>query len=134
MQNEKPCKPQNIRNKKGEVWKFVGDKHLLSNYGRWYSILRTRIMKQAPNNWGYMRVKINKKHVFTHIAVVKHFGDVNGKDLTNINSLNEHGLSIDHINRNKRNNAVSNLEIVSHIENCNRKFRPKETLNEQAQF
>lgn len=131
MKNERNCRPSGIRHKKGEMWKFVGDKHLISNYGRWYSIVRMKVMKQAPNNWGYMRVKIFKKHIFTHIKVVEMFGDLNGRDLSNITTLNAHGLSIDHINRNKKDNRAVNLEIVTHKENCNRKFKPKETLQNE---
>lgn len=43
-------KIKGIKNKKDEVWKFVTEKHLLSNYGRWYSISWKRIMKQLDKN------------------------------------------------------------------------------------
>jgi len=115
-------KPKGIRNKKDEVWKFVTDKHLLSNYGRWYSISWKRIMKQHPNSSGYMRVKLGEKQVLTHIKVVELFGDINGVNLAHIDSLVKNGLSIDHIDRNKKHNGKHNLELVTHKENCRRKF------------
>lgn len=66
--------------------------------------------------------QIQEKKHFTHIKVVEFFGDKNGNNLDDIDSLVEHGLSIDHIDRNKRNNAYTNLEIVTHQENCIRKY------------
>lgn len=114
-------KPDNIRNKRAEKWIYYDDKHLLSNYGRWYSIKCKKIMKQFPNSSGYYRVKIGCKQTFTHINVVKLFGDINGANLDQITSLFEHGLSIDHINRNKKHNSIYNLEIVTHKVNCIRR-------------
>jgi hypothetical protein len=122
-------KPVGIRNRKNEVWKFIGTKYLLSNYGRWYSLSWKRIMKQHKNSSGYYRVKIDGKQTFTHIKVVELFGDVNGQNLAHIESLFDHGLSIDHINKNKRHNMSSNLELVTHKENCLRKFRKEDNKN-----
>lgn len=119
---KRKIKPVGIRSKKDEIWKFVGDKHLLSNYGRWYSLSHRLIMKQHPNSSGYLRVKIQGKQTFTHIKVVELFGDINGNDLSKIDSLFDNGLSIDHINRNKKHNSIFNLEIVTHRENCLRKY------------
>ncbi|MBU0996623.1 MAG: HNH endonuclease [Firmicutes bacterium] len=116
-------KPLYIRNRKDETWKRFDEKHLLSSYGRWYSEVSKRIMKQFPNSSGYFRVKIGKKQIFTHIKVVEFFGDINGVDLDEITSLVENGLSIDHLNRNKKHNSIYNLEIVTHQINCIRRSR-----------
>lgn len=121
MVNEK--KPSTVKNKKGEVWRFIGTKHMLSNYGRCYSLTYKKIIKQFKNNSGYYRIKIGTKWHFTHIKVVELFGDINGVNLAHIDSLIDNGLSIDHIDRKKRNNKQSNLEIVTHQENCQRKFK-----------
>lgn len=107
----------------GEKWKYYNEKYLLSNKGRWYSIKHNLILKDRINNSGYSRVLINNKHVFTHIKVVQLFGDRNGNKLPNEESLIKCGLSIDHVNGNKQDNAVSNLEIVTHQENCIRRSR-----------
>jgi len=120
-------KPKGIRSKKGEIWKFVNDKYLISNYGRWYSLISEKILKQNKNNAGYYRAYLQssdmKKHFFTHIKVVEMFGDKNGSRIPDeASSLREHGLSIDHVNRIKKNNRIDNLEIVTHQENCLRKF------------
>jgi|GEM_PF-1400040 len=114
-------KPLNIRNRPGEKWKRYDDKHLLSNHGRWYSEPWNRIMKQFKNSSGYYRVKIGSKQIFTHIKVVEFFGDINGANLDHITSLFDNGLSIDHLNRNKKNNSMYNLELVTHQINCIRR-------------
>jgi hypothetical protein len=80
-------------------------------------------MKQFPNSSGYYRIKIGPKQIFTHIKVVEFFGDINGMNLDHITSLAENGLSIDHLNRNKKHNSIYNLEIVTHQVNCIRRSR-----------
>jgi len=111
-----------VRRKPNEQWRKFDDLHLISNYGRWYSLRSNRLIKQFRNNSGYYRVQFRRKNHFTHIKVVEFFGDKNGRNLDEITSLFENGLSIDHIDRNKRNNAYTNLEIVTHQENCIRKY------------
>lgn len=66
------------------------------------------------------------KKVFTHIKVVELFGDRNGNRIAT-ETLREAGLSIDHLNRNKKDNRQANLELVTHQENCKRKFTTCET-------
>ncbi len=113
--------PSGFRCKKDEKWIQFDDGHLLSNYGRWYSVKYRKIMKQFPNSSGYYRIKIGTKQIFTHIKVVEYFGDINGVNLDQISSLIDNGLSIDHLNRNKKHNTIYNLEIVTHRENCIRR-------------
>ncbi len=120
-------KPLKFRSKKGEIWKPVDENYLLSNLGRWYSIHRQKIIKQNKNSSGYYRAYMQsgqfKKQVFTHIKVVELFGDKNGSKIPQgATSLREFGLSIDHVNRSKKNNRFDNLELVTHQENCIRKF------------
>lgn len=57
------------------------------------------------------------KNLYIHKLVVSVFGDINGiKDLTQ---------DIDHINRDKFDNSIFNLEVVSHKENIDRYFAIK---------
>jgi hypothetical protein len=106
----------------GEAWRPYNENYLLSNKGRWYSKRTKRILRDRINSSGYSRAKLtNQKHVFTHIKVVELFGDKNGKRLPKDGSLIKHGLSIDHVDGNKQNNAKTNLEIVLHRENCLRR-------------
>ncbi|OHE27432.1 MAG: hypothetical protein A2084_01625 [Tenericutes bacterium GWC2_39_45] len=123
-------RPKGIRNKKGESWLPYDEKYLISNFGRWYSLKHRKIIKQFKNNSGYYRANLSYQgktiNVFTHIKVVELFGDKNGNRIpAGAVSLREHGLSIDHVSRKKRDNAIFNLELVTHQENCARKFLMK---------
>lgn len=116
-----------VRKLPGEQWAEAYEGYYISTKGRWYSAKKEKILAQHPNSSGYYRtsLRINGRLIppFTHIKVVEIFGDCNGKYIPpNDGTLRELKLSIDHINRNKKNNKQSNLELVSHRENCARKF------------
>ena len=103
----------------GEVFVEFENKYALSNLGRWYSATTKKIMRQARNSSGYYRVCLfidgKRKWVFTHINVVKLFGDCKGQTIPeNTTSLIKNGYSIDHIDRIKKNNYSTNLELVNH--------------------
>lgn len=128
MQSSKQQATSTIKSRKlnGEEFKEAYPGYLLSNKGRWYSLHSKRIMRQNPNSSGYMRVTIlldgRYKHVLTHIKVVELFGDKLDKRIPeNAESLRELGLSIDHIDANKKHNSKDNLELVTHVENCLRR-------------
>ena len=119
-------KPRFIKTKSlpKEKWKEYCKDYWLSNMGRWWSIKSKKILAQQKNDSGYYRVRVyfpcgKNKFIFTHIAVVSLFGDVNGNKLPT-SGLRSNGLSVDHISRRKRNNSVNNLEIVKHAENVTR--------------
>lgn len=110
----------------GEQWIEIYPGYYLSSEGRWYSRHFCRLIKQFPNSSGYYRVTVkidgNRKQVFTHIKVVEHFGDSKDKKPPEgSKSLFEYGLSIDHLDGNKKNNAKANLELISHKLNCRRR-------------
>lgn len=117
----------NVRRLPHETWAKVNEDYYISNRGRWYSVRTQKLIVQAPNSAGYLRATVSKdgkqKHLFTHIKVVELFGDCNDTKLpAGLETLRELGISIDHLDRNKNNNRQSNLEIVTHSENCKRKF------------
>lgn len=117
-----------IRRLPHEEWKQAYEGYLLSNKGRWYSQKTGRVLVQAPNSSGYYRVSLRVEgeriRPFTHIKVVELFGDKYGNRIPKNNgTLRELSLSIDHLNRNKKNNRQSNLELTTHAENCKRKFK-----------
>ncbi len=120
--------PSNVRRLPHEEWAPAYDGYLLSNMGRWYSQKTNRIVGQAPNSSGYYRPSLTvdgqRIRPFTHIKVIEIFGDCNGNRIPENNgTLRELHLSIDHLNRNKKNNRQSNLELTTHAENCKRKFK-----------
>jgi len=58
------------------------------------------------DNQGYARVAFNKSRYKVHrIVWVLHFGDI------------PEGLEIDHINRNRSDNRIENLRLVTHSQN-----------------
>lgn len=110
----------------GEVWKQFHPNYYISNMGRVYSIYKKVVILPEKNNWGYYRFKIitaKKRHwMFAHCLVVKAFGDVNGNYFPE-GEINRRKINIDHLDFNKANNAQSNLEIVTALENNLRKLR-----------
>ncbi len=112
-----------------EKWVAYNPDYYISNRGRWYSVKSKKVLRQYPNSSGYMRATLvvggQLKRVFTHIKVVELFGDCKGSRLPETDTLRELKLSIDHLDRNKRNNRQDNLELVLHSENCKRKFIKK---------
>ncbi len=100
-----------------EVWKSIegfDGAFEVSNKGRICSNLRTKGHKLKPtaDNKGYLRVRVTYKRVkYTlkvHREVAKAFID-NKKNLPQVN----------HIDGNKKNNHVENLEWVTNKENAN---------------
>lgn len=70
------------------------------------------LVKQSKSSTGYMKFGVNGKMFYVHRALYETFIGVipNNKE-------------IDHINRDKENNSLENLKLVSHTENLyNRKM------------
>ena len=98
------------------------EKENFSNYqiyedGYVFSVQKCRFLKMSKNNSGYKNVTLyddNKvKHVFLcHKLVYETFNNV----------IVEKGYDVDHINNDKNNNNLSNLQILTHKENCLKKF------------
>lgn len=109
-----------------EIWKDVrGYEGLyqVSNIGRVKSLerrsypnngksyfIKNRILKEIINKVGYSVVCLRKdgsgKFLLVHRLVVESF----------ISPINE--LEVDHINTIRKDNRVSNLRLVTHLENC----------------
>lgn len=105
-----------------EIWKDIpGYENLyqVSNLGRVRSLDRVvknhlykgKIMTPVDNSNGYLTVKLSKNHkykrFYIHILVAMVF----------LNFDNSSSLEINHIDHNKYNNIVDNLEIVTHKDN-----------------
>ena len=90
----------------------------VSNFGDVKSLKygKERILKPAPNSNGYLQVDLRKKGERkirkVHKLVAEAFLD---------HKPNGHILVINHINLNKLDNRLENLEIVTTRENTNRK-------------
>lgn len=109
---------------------MINEAYELFEDGKVYSHKRNTWLKPNLNSSGYERVAIcthgKRKYIFTHIKVVEYFGDCNGNKFpSNNGTLRELGVSIDHLDMNKHNNARANLELVTHSENLKRMWLHK---------
>jgi hypothetical protein len=106
-----------------EQWKpVVGYEGLyeVSNLGRVKSLPRNgtikieRILKQNQNGYGYLHVGLRNKSLKTklvHRLVADAF----------LNYISKKGeIVIDHINNNKKDNRLDNLQIITHRENISK--------------
>ena len=110
---------------------LINNDYELFENGTCFSHKTNKWLKPDINNKGYERLALSihgkRLRLFTHIKIVEYFGDCKGNRLPpNSNTLFGFGLSIDHRDRNKHNNSRENLELVTHQENCYRKFHPIE--------
>ena len=98
-----------------EIWKSIpwtGGRIEISNQGRVRSNLRDgRILKSTPSRKGYLKVRVTldgvKRTITIHREVAKAFID-NPGNLPQVN----------HIDGDKSNNTVKNLEWVSNLDNA----------------
>ena len=102
----------------GEIWVPISfnPNYKISNKGR---ILTTKgtIAKPFVNNSGYLAIGLwenNRKTTkLVHILVAMHFMNYDSK------------YDVDHIDNNKQNNDISNLQLVTHSDNCSMRNTPK---------
>jgi len=110
---------QELRNGSYEEWAEVKGflNYLVSNQGRVYSITNDIILTPYLNHYfGYERVSLfsggRRYRKYVHVLVAESF--VPGFD---------HGLDVNHIDGNKRNNYEENLEWVTRQENIQHAWR-----------
>ena len=85
----------------------------VSTLGRVFSNRYSRFRATHINHYGYGEITICDKHYMVHRLIANAFW---GFDL-------ESSLEINHIDGNKLNNSLSNLEVVSHTENMKHAWR-----------
>lgn len=92
-------------------WKTLEDYNLMiSNTGQIIDVTTKLELKQYTNNCGYKYIVINnskRQHLLVHRLVALAF-------IPNPNNLSD----VNHIDENKLNNNVDNLEWLSHKDNC----------------
>ena len=103
-----------------EIWKDIqgyDGLYQVSNYGRIRSLKynKERILKQGLNGKKYHFVNLSKngiqKNARIHSLVAILFLDHKPNGMVTV---------IDHIDNNKSNNRVDNLQLISNRENCNK--------------
>lgn len=113
-----------------EIWKQVKDYEMyeISNFGRLkknYKNGKTKILKADVINGGYLRYTLSKngvtKRFIAHRLVAMHF-------IANPNGYSD----INHIDNNRQNNVVTNLEWCT--PKMNAEHREKQYRNAKAKF
>lgn len=101
-----------------EIWKTIPhyENYAVSNYGQIKSLRFNKILKPASSNNGYLYVNLvsNKltKSTAVHKLVIENF----------ISPKPDENFVVDHIDGNKTNNLVENLQWVSIKENTTRYY------------
>ena len=104
-----------------EMWRgVVGYEHRyqVSNLGRVWSAKSQKILSPGPTSKGYLTVtlydgsspKKPRSHCVHDLVAAAFIGP------------KPSGLTVDHGDRNKRNNAATNLEYVTNLENTRRRY------------
>ena len=117
-----------------EIWRNIKDypDYQVSNMGRVKSLNYNRtgeekIMKISKNNWGYLLVNLHKegkqKHYYIHRLVATAF-------IPNPDNLSQ----VNHINEDKTDNRVDNLEWCTQQYNTNYGTRTEKTQKPVLQF
>jgi len=91
--------------------KIYKNDYIVYENGSVYSLKRKVFLKEHLNKNGYIQVMIKSKREYLHrVVAISFYGDSN--------------LTVDHIDGNKHNNELSNLEFVTQSEN-NKRYREK---------
>ena len=117
-----------------EVWKSIKNYegiYEISNLGRVKSLKRIvkkeihninvseKILKQTLNINKYLMVSLNKngikKNVKVHLLVAESF--------LNHKTDNTHKIVVDHIDNDKTNNKLENIQLITNRENCSKEKR-----------
>jgi hypothetical protein len=98
-----------------EKWKDIKGYegvYQVSDLGRVKSLRYGNILNPYIGNHGYMVVNLseNKRRttIMVHILVAESF----------LNHSSNRGYVVDHINNNQKDNTLSNLQVITHRENC----------------
>lgn len=127
-----------------EIWKKIKEapNYSVSNFGRVRmdgriiidsnGVIRTykeHVVKPSKKKTGYLEVRLiinNNRYIYrtVHRLVISTFNPIDNMDLMEVN----------HIDENKSNNMLINLEWVTSIENCNYGTRNKRISQKQSKM
>lgn len=103
-----------------EIWRFIPDypEYQISNLGR--VVKNGEFVKQHLSNSGYLYLHLinenENKSTFIHILLVNTFMGLFPKDKKTV---------VDHIDNNKLNNSLDNLQVITNRQNSIKDKKPK---------
>ena len=111
----------NIEDLDNEIWQYVANtdnKYLVSSYGRVKSLkgYEAKLLKGYDTGDGYLKVCIKQKNKSIHQLVAAAFIENDQPDLKD---------TIDHINSNKLDNSLCNLQWLSRADNVRKYFQQR---------
>jgi hypothetical protein len=101
-----------------EQWKKIKGypDYSISDFGNVRSDRFNRLLKASPSSQSYLYVNLTnnkkKKTTAVHKLVIEHFGA----------SVTEANMVVDHLDGNKQNNCIDNLEWITISENTRRAY------------
>lgn len=112
-----------------ETWKQIKKLHYsISNFGNVRNDSTMQILKPQKNVYGYLHILLydqgKPKQYRIHRLVLEAFNPVE----------NMQNLQVNHIDNNRSNNNLSNLEWATPSENCRRKIPKEKFYNSQGCF
>jgi hypothetical protein len=111
-----------------EFWKQVKNYESLyeiSSNGQVRNYKTKFILNTKPRNDGYIRIGLwkNKKQTYYYLARLVY---------ENFKGITDMSFEVNHIDKNKNNNCLSNLELITKRENCC--HRSKAKLNKSSNY
>lgn len=103
-----------------EIWLKYSEEYSISNYGKVKNNKTEKVLNPRLNSKGYLRVRLFGKEVFVHRMVAECFLPPSTKEFIN------------HINGNKKDNRLSNLEYCTASENMLHYYRVLKPLLSQG--
>jgi hypothetical protein len=101
-----------------EEWRDVvgyEGSHQVSNTGKIFSLYKNKLMKHKLDKANYCVIGLTKNSEQKVLKVHRLVANAFLEDFEEKNKMNYH---VDHIDGNKQNNNVSNLQMLTHFDNC----------------
>lgn len=120
-----------------EIWKNLKieglEKYQVSNMGRIKNTQTGLLLKPQKNIYGYMSVVLYKRIKYQKAKACSF--RIHRLELQTFNPIdNMENLEVNHIDHNRSNNLLSNLEWVTTSENCLRKRQKSKFYNSKGCF
>ena len=100
-----------------EEWIKIDDRYSVSSFGNVRNDKTGRILKLYKNSKGYLQFTLNRVPTKVHRLMIPFLENPNNYEC------------VDHIDRNKQNNHVSNLRMVSPSENIRNRTKYKNKIS-----